>query len=144
MWIQFLFDFIFLLVVVYAFGTLLSAAFCSSLVKSISFAPLLSFGCLFLISFIRCEMGLSTSWKGIVLPFCVLSLIVFLLGRLIKKMRCASDTCEDYCDIADCKTLGLYVFVGVIVATFVYVRTLDSAASFFQGYDSYYHINTVR
>ncbi|MGN9039725.1 DUF6541 family protein [Collinsella bouchesdurhonensis] len=141
---QFLFDFIFLLVVVYAFGTLLSAAFCSSLAKSISFAPLLSFGCLFLISFIRCEMGLSTSWKGIVLPFCVLSLIVFLLGRLIKKKRRASDTREDYCDIVDCKTLGLYVFVGAIVATFVYVRTLDSAASFFQGYDSYYHINTVR
>lgn len=141
---QFLFDFIFLFVVVYGFGTLLSAVFCSSLVKSISFAPLLSFGCLFLISFIRREIGLSTSWKGIVLPFCALSLIVFLLGRLIKKKHCASDTYEGYCDTVDCKILGLYVFVGVIVATFVYLKTLDSAASFFQGYDSYYHINTVR
>lgn len=141
---QFLIDFLFLLVVVYGFGTLLSTVFCSSLVKSISFAPLFSFGGLFLISAVRCAVGLTSSWRGIVLPFCAISAIAFCINWVIKSKCHDSNPPELCCTPADFRLLGLYVTVGALVASFVFIKTLDTAASFFQGYDNYYHINTVR
>lgn len=141
---QLLFDLLFLLVVVYGFGTLLSGAFCSSPAKAISFAPLAAFGGLFLLSAACCAIGLAASWKGIVFAFCAISCVAFCIKLLVKKKGHSSNACEIVDLSADCGLLVLYVIVGIFVTGLVYVKTLDSAGSFFQGFDNYYHINTVR
>lgn len=144
MWVQFLIDLFFLIALVYGFGALVAFAFTSSWVKSICYAPLYSFGGLFLVSVLRCAAGLTTSWKGIVFPFCFVALIVFCIKLLMLKKHFFELNLENDHKSNDCKLLGIYVIVACVVALFVYLKTLDSSVSFFQGYDNYYHINTVR
>ena len=144
MYIQLFIDLAFLIFVVYGFGTLAASVFCKSLTRAICYAPLLSLGGIYVISVFRKALNMPASWRGIVIPYCVISTVVFVLSVLFNKRNQSRRRELTTHNFGEIENLVIYIFLGVLVATFVYILPLDSSSSFFQGYDSYYHISTVR
>lgn len=138
MWIDLLIQLIFLCAVVYVPGYFMMFALGIGGVRAICFAPLPSLASYYVTAMALVNLSVPSSWAGIVAPFCLLALFFFLLRIKGHKHVGLSDRSSDY------KTLGLYIVMGSVVTFFVYVVSLDSAASFLQQYDNYAHITRIR
>lgn len=138
MWIDLLIQLIFLCVIVYIPGYLMTRALGIGGARAICFAPLLSLAGYYITAMVLVNLSIASSWLGIVVPFCLASLLLFLL-------RTKRSADADLCVLSfDCKTLCLYVAMGSVLTFFVYVMSLDSAASFLQQYDNYSHVSQIR
>lgn len=138
MWIDLLIQLIFLCVIVYAPGYLMTRALGIGGVRAICFAPLSSLAGYYITAMVLVNLSIPSSWLGIVAPFCLASLILFLLRIKGSANVSSRDFSFDY------KTLCLYIAMGSVVTLFVYVMPLDSAASFLQQYDNYSHVSQIR
>lgn len=133
MWLHFLIQVLFSLLVIYGLGFPLV-----NIIPQLSrirwgCAPLASSFLLSAFANLYVLAGFRTNWLGLIAPIALLDVIALTLHGKSK----AIDQSE-YLDVA------LYVAVGVAVASFYYVKPLDGAASFAQGYDNYSHLSTVR
>lgn len=138
MWIDLLIQLIFLCAIVYVPGYLMTRSLGVGGVRAICFAPVASLAGYYITAMVLVNLSVSSSWLGIVAPFCLAALLFFLLrskGAVHAGLR-------DY--LSDYKVLCMYVAMGSIVTFFVYVMSLDSAASFLQQYDNYSHISQIR
>ena len=133
MWLHFLIQVLFSMLVIYGLGFPLV-----NIIPQLSrirwgCAPLASMFLLSAFANLYVLAGIRTNWLGLIAPIALFNVIVLTIRG---KSRAISQS--EYFDVA------LYVAVGVVVASIYYVKPLDGAASFAQGYDNYSHLSTVR
>lgn len=133
MWLHFLIQVLFSLLVIYGLGFPLV-----SIIPQLSrirwgCAPLASSFLISAFANLYVLAGFRTNWLGLIAPIALLDVIALAIHG---KSKAISQS--EYLDVA------LYVAVGVAVASFYYVKPLDGATSFAQGYDNYSHLSAVR
>lgn len=138
MWIDLFIQLIFLCLIVYVPGYLMTRALGIGGVRAVCFAPLSSLAGYYITALVLVNLSVPSSWLGVVAPFCLIASLFFLLRIKGKRRVELNDQLFEY------KTLCLYVAMGSFVTFFVYVMSLDSAASFLQQYDNYAHITRIR
>lgn len=127
---------------VFFWGLLLIPGFCISLPfskkasKSLLTAPLYSIGAAYFFSFCLRLLNISTSWFGIVAGVVLIAVASLVVS--INKHPDLSIPMADFAPIAFC------VMLAALIAGYVYIKPLDSAVSFMQGYDNYYHLYQIR
>lgn len=148
MWLTFVFDVILALILLYLPGFLLCRSFRLSGIQSAVFAPVFSGLVLYVTSYGFLKLGISA--PGWLIPTAVVLVSLFIrLGSFF--VQCRKDavsargnkkTLRHSRD--NWKVLFAYILFGMLIGAYVFVKTLDGAASFNQQYDNYAHLNTVR
>ena len=107
---------------------------------SISMAPAITAFSYSLSGIVLYCLGLKSSPLTIIFPWTSLFLAVGIFIRLKDKRNLLQDLL-----FIDFHIPLIYIFVGILVTTAVFVANLDGATAFFQdGTDNYYHLNAVR
>ena len=145
MWSLFGFDLFIALILLYLPGYFILRAFNLSNLRSLAFAPVLSSLFLYLFSFAYVKLNIVTSSWVVILPVFLVSLVVFVISRAVFKrsdknwlQKKSVNTKEDWL------YAFLYVGIAAAIGLYVFVETLDGAASFSQQYDNYTHLSLVR
>lgn len=138
MWIDFLVECLFLLLLLYIPGLLLGFGLNLTGALLIGLAPLLSAGCIYLISMLFVNLEASASWF-VVSGLCVALSILLAIIALLRGRRLSQSLPKK----EDLKLVVQYVAIASAVAVFCYVLPLDGANSFLQHYDNYSHLARV-
>lgn len=133
MWLHFLFQVLFALVLLYGLGLPLASLFPRLDRICWGCAPLASLLVLSLLANSYVLIGFHVGWLGLVAPIALADVAILLV-------RDKSDAIVRSFS-AD---MALYLAIAIAVAAIYYVKPLDGAASFAQGYDNYAHLATVR
>lgn len=133
MWLHFMCQVLFALVLLYGLGLPLTCLFPQLDRIRWGCAPLASLLVLSLLANVYVLIGFHTGWLGLVIPIALVD-VAFLVVRT----RAGSVVRSFSADMA------LYLVIAIAVAAIYYVKPLDGAASFAQGYDNGSHLATVR
>lgn len=144
MWFQFLCASALCLVALFVpgFVALLSAG--ASFGASLACAPALCVAAYAVLAILYPALGVSASFRSLFCPALALALLVSVVCLVARRRRLRLAT-----DLRERAVLSvglpmLYVIVGVAVGTIVFVRNLDTAASFYQAFDNVHHLNSIR
>ena len=113
------------------------------------FAALVVFG---LMCAAYAKAGVFCSWINIVLPFSIASLVLYAVSRLVLRGKAGltgmlpsgTGMLKGSTKAFDWACLALYACVGIAVAVYVFVSTLDGPSSFLQEFDNVHHLGSVR
>lgn len=146
MWLQFVFDAVLALLIVYLPGFLVLRGFGVGLAKAFAFGSVVSVAVVYLVAFLLLKIEIKASWWMVVgfsiLPgalFCAIRIMLRLRDEANESTREVEARKED-----DGKILLAYILVGIVVSAFIFVKPLDGAASFNQQYDNYAHLSLAR
>ena len=144
MWFQFLCASALCLVALFVpgFVALLSAG--ASFGASLACAPALCVAAYAVLAILYPALGVSASLRSLFCPALALALLVSVVCLVARRrrLRLATDLREHA--VLSVGLPMLYVIVGVAVGTIVFVRNLDTAASFYQAFDNVHHLNSIR
>lgn len=143
------------LVFLYAPGFLMLRACRVQALTSLTSAPLVTLPACLVICVLFEKVGAFSSWvsvMGLLLAFGVIALVVSHFvggGRVLRFDLGYSPDAEPGGHSGreralDWALLGLYVLVGVVVATFAFAYALDGPESLAQSFDNVHHLNTTR
>ncbi len=128
-----MFQVLFVLVLLYGLGLPLAGLFPQLDRIRWGCAPLASLLVLSLLANLYVLIGFHAGWLGLVAPIILVDVVILAAcGRSRSTARSFS---------AD---MALYLVIAIAVAVVYYVKPLDGAASFAQGYDNVSHLATVR
>lgn len=133
MWSHFLIQVLFTLILMYGLGLPIISLFPQLERIKFGCAPLVSLFILLLLSNSYLLLGIQTNWLGLVVPMVLIGIVAVAVCGGPKIVR-----------HTNLKYVALYVSVSAVVVAIYYVRPLDGAASFAQGYDNYAHLTKVR
>ena len=144
MWFQFLCASALCLVALFApgFVALLSAG--ASFGASLACAPALCVAAYAVLAILYPALGVSASFRSLFCPVLALALLISVVCLVARRRRLRLAT-----DLRERAVLSvglpmLFAIVGVVVGTVVFVRNLDTAASFYQAFDNVHHLNSIR
>lgn len=146
MWGSFAFIIILITCVLYLPGSFIARVFRFDAITSICIAPALSMFVLFLSALVFAGFGLDVSGLVIIAPLVICSILSYFFNRFVARVggRKLTERLICFFRSTDFRILMTYVVFSSAVCFVIYVLSLDSAASFFQGFDNYYHISQVR
>lgn len=148
MWPEFICSTVYLVLFLFVPGTLACAPARLSLTLRVACAPVISSFIFLLESSALSMLHLHASWAALSALVLATSLLISVIcdawlpkqtGALQPKRQASPDAHRIKIEIL----LGYFV-LGIIVASYFFVRNLDSAGSITQLYDNYSHINLVR
>lgn len=148
MWGSFFASTVAALAFLYVPGYLLLRAVRATRIVSIVCAPLVSIALYGIVTIVYSKAGIFCSWATLFGPVLAASLILCAAGMFFGRGKGSSLDLPAASPTKrvrrfDWLILGLYVAVGVTVAAFVYVRSLDGAGSFVQEFDNLSHLGTT-
>lgn len=142
MWIEFAIAMLLLLSFLYLPGFLLSHSLGLRPMRAICFAPAMSVFFYTILANVAPLVGFTSS--GISMFVCVLGIAVIASAcSIIVKKSNRTLNCEQQCDIPFW-SIALYVGIGSLVVTLVFVRNLDGAGSFLQEIDNVFHLGLIK
>lgn len=145
MWLLFSMECVASLLCVFGVGYFLVKPFRLPTTVSVCFAPVLSIILLFGVSVCFVFAGVPASGKRIIAVSAVIAAVIWLLYSAVHRLHPPYPSREGRTwDCRSLRWLAATVAISSILGVYVYVLPLDSAASFFQGYDNYYHLSQVR
>lgn len=133
MWLHFMFQVLLALMLLYGLGLPLTCLFPQLDRIRWGCAPLASLLVLSLLANVYVLIGFHAGWMGLVVPITLVG-----VAALAVRARSGSVVRSFSADMA------LYLVIAIAVAVIYYVKPLDGAASFAQGYDNGSHLATVR
>lgn len=143
MWFQYLCASALCLVALFApgFVALLSAG--ASFGASLACAPALCVAAYAVLAILYPALGVSASFRSLFCPVLALALLISVVCLVARRRRLRLAT-----DLRERAVLSvglpmLYAIVGVAVGTIVFLRNLDTAASFYQAFDNVHHLNSI-
>lgn len=146
MWGSLAFDAILIAGTLYLPGCFIARMFRLDAITSICTAPMFSMFAILSAALVFAGLGCGVNGLAIIAPLMLLGLLSFLfrLFAVRGEMRKQAKRLFDFAQSADFGILILYVALSTATCLSFYVLSLDSAVSFFQGFDNYYHISQVR
>lgn len=136
----------------YVPGFVLIRSFGVPCVVALVCAPIVSSVAYSVLSIAYSKLGVSCSWFSLVVPLLIISLGVFVLARLVVKLPDITLGIGD-CEGSSTKLVGrhfnelclaLYVMVGLVLAAWFFLSSLENAGSFSQEYDNVHHLGLTR
>lgn len=129
-------------------GYLLMRAVRAARIVSAACAPLVTIALYGVLTIVYAKIGVFCSWATLFGPALALSLTLCAVGTFIGRGKGVSLDLPARPSARlprgfDWLCLGLYVALGVAIATFIYARSLDGAGSFVQEYDNLSHLGTT-
>ena len=144
MWFQFLCASALCLVALYTpgFVALLSAG--ASFGSSLACAPALCVAAYAVLAIVYPVLGVSASFRSLFCPVLALALLISVVCLAVRRrhFKPRAELCGHALLSAGLPVL--YAIVGVAVGTVFFVRSLDTAASFYQAFDNLHHLNSIR
>ncbi len=152
MWLEFWISAIVCAIVVYvpSYAILIACRF--SKITSAAFAPIVSLLIYSFLAILYGKLGVSTNGWMLFVPQCAIAVLI-CCARLLVGFKNASKPKGKY-NSGMClfrmvfdeqgRLIGLYILIGVIVASYVFVASLDSANSTMYAYDDQTHLGVVQ
>lgn len=153
MWIMFLLAFVVMSAVLYLPGFLVIRSTGLSRIDSVCCAPLISVAAYAILAIVYQKIGIASSFLSLICPVTLLGavMLAFALGRggltPPSRARVSGEGCEKspiQPDSVEWGMLAVYILVGLVAVTWVFVKNLDGPSSFLQEYDNWYHLGAVR
>lgn len=138
MWSSFFLTFTAIIVFTYFPGGMLLRACNLPRLTCFAAAPLLSIPIYEILSILLPALGLRSSWITMALPFCVISIAVWMFSFFLRNRHL---TCPE---IGDWRILGLYLAIGCGIGLFYFVLPLNGPGSFSQGPDNGTHLSLIQ
>lgn len=146
MWLTFLVTCILVLALIYLPGLLLLLS-ANSLTwgDRLAGAPLVCIGFYSSVAIIYPLLGIRASLVSLAAPLVLIALGAMAVRFFITRHGGQNATLSLRLPTrGELITVVIYALFGIVLTTMIFVKNLDGAASFFQGYDNGNHLNTIR
>lgn len=148
MWLLFTACVVFALVTLYLPGSLLLAVSGVSFLRSICWAPVVSIAVFAIFELVLIGLGVAVNVQLLFGLYGLLIVIGLLIkGFLLKRHHHDGDASLCRTPVGSWKDnwlVTLYLCVGILAVFFFFIKQLDGADSFFQGWDNVTHLNGIR
>ncbi len=130
----------------YVPGALVLSGLRMNVPSAIAFSPLLGIPATIALCLIYPALGVETNWATLFLPLLAVGLVVCLVGRRrshgLARRRFGERSIEA-CRF-DARALALYLVVGIVVSTVMFVAFLQDPTHYMQEYDNVSHLGSIR
>lgn len=140
MWLSFIFAALACVAFLYVPGFLFFWGLGIVRLRALVLAPIASVACYCVLGIAFVKLGVPCTW----LTVGSLSVILCAIPLVIRALRKRLAGQEDASAGLDWATLAIYVAVGLVAATCVYVLPLGAADAFSQEYDNAFHMEVIR
>ncbi|TCD54156.1 hypothetical protein EJ419_03675 [Alloscardovia theropitheci] len=150
MWIQFLMSVAITLILVYLPGTLIMRSLKVSWLFAIVLAPAVSVAAYVALGIILSALHIRGNWATIALPIILLSILVFAVALHIARSKSTGIDGKECNQVGSLLAKGnykvalLYLAFAVVVSVLLFLKNLDTAASYMQLYDNAWHLGIIR
>lgn len=141
MWLTFCIAIVVCVLAFYLPGFLLFSGLGVSRIRALLIAPLASVAGYCAFGIVLPKLGIICSWTSVLLPMLVICAIPFVV-RFARNRR--GKLRAEQPGVLDWKTLGIYVALGLVIGTYIYVMPLGAPDAFSQEYDNAFHMETIR
>lgn len=140
MWISFFLGCLICTLVLYLPGLLLCHGLRLNAISSVCCAPVSTIALVEIFTIFYGAVGIECTWFSVLAPIVAIgAILASILHFRPRKPSVGLPTIESNWAI-----LAIYIIVGTIVCTYVYVKCLDGAASYYCRHDNLTHYNVVR
>lgn len=144
MWFDFLFCSALLVSILYLPGFFLCRALRLDGPFALACAPVPSVAVYAILSVIYGVLGIKCSWANLLIPTLIVFFAIWLVIALRDRGAFSGGSDKSTADKRIWWIVALYLFAGLVVCAYVFVKSLDGAASFHPKHDNMTHYNNIR